>query len=123
MQTVPGSDRKLPPPATVNLSGMGNHTFLSKVKDSCVRCKGNGENMGLVCALCNGSGMDEVGNKELVTKTAFTATSSPGAGSGAVAGVGAPGSQSPAHPPKVVSSNVGGGGPAAGGGGGCCVLS
>jgi hypothetical protein len=59
--TIGAPDRVLPPQATVDLKAMGMHSFQTKVKDTCVRCKGIGESMGLVCALCSGSGLDEVG--------------------------------------------------------------
>lgn len=115
VQTVPGSDRTLPPPATVNLAGMEKHSFHTKVKDSCVRCRGKGTNMGLVCDLCNGTGLDEAGRKEKIT-TQLGATSNPkGEGGDAVAGVGSPGVSKSRVSSKgavtpVVDSNVGGGG-------------
>lgn len=121
VQTMPGSDRKLPPPATVDLAGMEKHSFQTKLKDSCVRCRGKGVNMGLVCNLCNGTGLDEAGRKEKITTQRLSATSNPkGEGGTAVASVGSPGfsksgMSSPAAVTPVVDSNVGGGG--------CCVLS
>jgi DnaJ-class molecular chaperone len=47
--------------ATMDLAGMGRHTFKTKVKDSCIRCRGVGVQMGIVCHVCHGSGLDEVG--------------------------------------------------------------
>ena len=112
------SGQSLPPPATVNLSEMGRHSFQKKVKDTCLRCKGKGDTMGLVCALCNGSGLDEAGMKEMLTENSASAKSNPVIAGKGMAAVGYPGSDSPIHPAITPVVATG-----AGGGKACCVLS
>ena len=127
MQSISASDRRLPPPATVDLSGMKTRSFQTKVKDKCVRCRGTGLTQGLVCASCHGSGLDEAGLKKMITHDGAGAKSSPTVGGRGMAEVGGPRSDSPAHSAVVPVVATGGGGaagaPAGGAQGGCCVMS
>eukprot|EP00227_Mantoniella_beaufortii_P019528 CAMPEP_0197587102 /NCGR_PEP_ID=MMETSP1326-20131121/8841_1 /TAXON_ID=1155430 /ORGANISM="Genus nov. species nov., Strain RCC2288" /LENGTH=147 /DNA_ID=CAMNT_0043151793 /DNA_START=154 /DNA_END=600 /DNA_ORIENTATION=- len=78
--TLPAPERgsALPPRVTVNLAGMGRHSFTTKVKDTCGGCRGKGEaRYGLVCNLCLGSGLDELQLKALLVTSATDASSSP----------------------------------------------